>query len=53
MAAWQLAAGAGMPKAMLLKAVAALKADKAKTLDLINEGEGGGFFDRDLYVVAS
>ena len=28
-------------KAMLLKAVAALKADKAKTLDLINEGEGG------------
>ena len=37
-------------KAMLLKAVAALKADKATTLDLINEGEGGGFFDRDLYV---
>ena len=37
-------------KAMLMKAVAALKADKAKTLDLINEGEGGGFFDRDLYV---
>jgi hypothetical protein len=37
-------------KAMLLKAVAALKADKAKALDLINEGEGGGFFDRDLYV---
>ena len=28
-------------KAMLLKAVAALKADKAKTLDLINKGEGG------------
>ena len=36
-------------KAMLLKAVAALKADKAKTLDLINKGEGG-FLDRDLYV---
>jgi hypothetical protein len=36
-------------KAMLLKAVAGLKADKAKTLDLINEGKGG-FLDRDLYV---
>ena len=36
-------------KAMLLKAVAALKADKAQTLDLINKGEGG-FLDRDLYV---
>jgi hypothetical protein len=35
---------------MLMKAVAALKADKQKTLDLINEGEGGGFLDRDLYV---
>ena len=34
---------------MLLKAVAALKADKGKTLDLINKGEGG-FLDRDLYV---
>ena len=34
---------------MLLKAVAGLKADKAKTLDLINEGKGG-FLDRDLYV---
>ena len=33
-----------------MKAVAALKADKQKTLDLINEGEGGAFFDRDLYV---
>ena len=32
-----------------MKAVAALKADKAKTLDLINKGEGG-FLDRDLYV---
>jgi hypothetical protein len=28
-------------KAMLMKAVAALKADKAKTLDLIDKGEGG------------
>ena len=36
-------------KAMLLKAVAALKADKAKTLDQINDGQGG-FLDRDLYV---
>ena len=27
---------------------AAVKADKAKTLDLINKGEGG-FLDRDLY----
>jgi signal transduction histidine kinase len=35
-------------KAMLAKAVAALKADKAKTVDLINEGKGG-FLDRDLY----
>ena len=34
---------------MLLKALAALKADKTKTLDLINKGEGG-FLDRDLYV---
>ena len=36
-------------KAMLQKAVAALKSDKTKTLDLINKGEGG-FLDRDLYV---
>src|SRR5580700_8398086 len=36
-------------KAMLMKAVAALKADKAKTLDLIDKAEGG-FLDRDLYV---
>jgi Single Cache domain 2 len=35
-------------KAMLMKAVDAVKADKAKTLDLINEGKDG-FFDRDLY----
>jgi hypothetical protein len=36
-------------KAMLLKAVAALKADKANTLNQINSGQGG-FLDRDLYV---
>jgi signal transduction histidine kinase len=36
-------------RAMLDKAVAAVKADKAKTLDMINKGEGG-FLDRDLYV---
>ena len=35
-------------KAMLDKTVAALKADKAKTLDTINKEEGG-FLDRDLY----
>ena len=33
---------------MLDKTVAALKADKAKTLDTINKEEGG-FLDRDLY----
>jgi hypothetical protein len=36
-------------KAMLEKAVVALKADKAKALDMFNKGEGG-FKDRDLYV---
>jgi signal transduction histidine kinase len=36
-------------KAMLVKAVAAVKADKAKALDEFNKGEGG-FKDRDLYV---
>jgi hypothetical protein len=35
-------------KAMLLKAVAAVKAHKGKALDMINKGEGG-FLDRDLY----
>lgn len=35
-------------KAMLLKTAAALKADRTKTLDLINKGEGG-FLDRDIY----
>src|SRR5262245_29703792 len=36
-------------KAMLEKAVAAVKEDKAKALDMFNKGEGG-FRDRDLYV---
>jgi hypothetical protein len=35
-------------KAMLMKAVAAVKADKAKALDMFAKGEGG-FLDRDLY----
>ena len=36
-------------RAMLDKAVAAVKKDKAKALDMFNKGEGG-FKDRDLYV---
>jgi hypothetical protein len=36
-------------KAMLLKAEAAVKADKSKAIDMFNNGEGG-FLDRDLYV---
>jgi hypothetical protein len=36
-------------KAMLDKAVAAVKENKAKALDMFNKGEGG-FKDRDLYV---
>jgi hypothetical protein len=36
-------------QAMLDKAVAAVKEDKAKALDMFNKGEGG-FKDRDLYV---
>jgi hypothetical protein len=35
-------------RAMLMKAVAAVKADKAKALAMFNNGEGG-FKDRDLY----
>ena len=38
-------------KAMLQRAVAAVKQDKAKALDMFNKGEGG-FKDRDLYVSA-
>jgi len=40
---------AGEARAMLVKAVAAVKANKAKALDMFNKGEGG-FRDRDLYV---
>ena len=36
-------------KALLEKAVAAVKQDKAKAFDMFNKGEGG-FKDRDLYV---
>ena len=46
-----IAAEFGTPaeaKAMLEKAVAAVKADKAKALEMFNKGEGG-FKDRDLY----
>jgi signal transduction histidine kinase len=39
-------------KAMLMKAVAAVKADKTKALDMFNKGEGG-FKDRDLYPFCS
>jgi hypothetical protein len=35
-------------KAMLLKAVAAVRTDKVKAIDMFNKGEGG-FLDRDLY----
>jgi signal transduction histidine kinase len=37
---------------MLAKTVAAIKGDKVKTLNLINNGEGG-FLDRDLYPFCS
>ena len=36
-------------RSMLEKAVAAVKADKTKALEMFNKGEGG-FKDRDLYV---
>ena len=36
-------------RAMLMKAVAAVRVDEAKALDMFNKGEGG-FLDRDLYV---
>jgi len=39
-------------RAMLAKTVAALKADKEKTIEMINKGEGG-FLDRDLYPFCS
>jgi hypothetical protein len=40
---------ADQAKAMLAQAVAAVKADKAKALDMFNKGEGG-FRDGNLYV---
>jgi len=40
---------ADQAKTMLLKAVAAVKKDKTKALNMFNTGEGG-FLDRDLYV---
>jgi hypothetical protein len=40
---------AAQAKAMLAKAVAAVKADEAKALDMFNKGEGG-FRDGNLYV---
>ncbi len=40
---------AGEARAMLMKALAAVQADKDKALDMFNKGEGG-FRDRDLYV---
>ena len=46
----QVGGTAAEAKAMLLKAVAAVKADKAKSLDMFNKGEEG-FRDRDLYVI--
>jgi hypothetical protein len=36
-------------KAMLMRAIAAAKADETKALEMFNKGEGG-FRDRDLYV---
>jgi hypothetical protein len=39
-------------RAMLNRAVAAVKADKTKALDMFNNGEGG-FLDRDLYPFCS
>lgn len=39
-------------KAMLERAVAAVKEDKAKALDMFNKAEGG-FKDRDLYVACA
>jgi hypothetical protein len=37
-------------RAMFDKAIAAIKADKAKALDMFNNGEGG-FRDRDLHAI--
>ena len=50
--AQQTGGTAAEAKAMLMKAVSAVKADKAKALEMFNKGEGG-FLDRDLYVFCS
>ena len=47
--AQQTSGTADEAKAMLMKAVAAVNADKTKALDMFNKG-GSGFRDRDLYV---
>ena len=47
--AQQAGAAAEEAKAMLMRAVDAVKADKVKALDMFNKGESG-FRDRDLYV---
>src|SRR5271170_2671825 len=47
--AQQTGGAADEAKAMLMKAVAAVKADETKALEMFNKGEGG-FRDRDLYV---
>jgi hypothetical protein len=47
--AQQAGGTAAEARAMLVKAVAAVKADKSKALSMFNKGEGG-FLDRDLYV---
>ena len=50
--AQQAGGTAAEAKAMLEKAVAAVKENKANALDNFNKGEGG-FLDRDLYVFCS
>jgi hypothetical protein len=47
--AQQAGGSAAEAKAMLVKAVAAIKENKTKALEQFNNGEGG-FLDRDLYV---
>ena len=50
--AQQAGGSAAEAKAMLVKAVAAVKENKTKAIDMFNKGEGG-FLDRDLYVFCS
>jgi hypothetical protein len=45
----QIGGTADEAKAMLIKAIAAVKVDKAKALEMFNKGQNG-FLDRDLYV---